>query len=138
MMTFMIIDSNIMTSLMSYYINFDTEFLSPCKSFVMQPRAELTMTYLCHNMRCTRSEIRSSQFLRPCYEMLCALFPQCSKKKSILYSNSIFFLRFLLNNQKLNANIVRACFTAGIWFLDPKTNILPCPKRMKYVKVKDS
>ena len=28
MMTFMIIDSNIMTSLMSYYINFDTEFVT--------------------------------------------------------------------------------------------------------------
>ena len=28
MMTFMIIDSNIMTGLMSYYINFDTEFVT--------------------------------------------------------------------------------------------------------------
>ena len=45
---------------------------------------------------------------------------------------------FLLNDQELNTNIVCGCFTPGIWFLDPKTNILPCPKRMKYVKVKDS
>ena len=52
MMTFMIIDSNIMTSLISYYINFDTEFVT---SFV-------SMQILCNVAAHSRPSARSWQW----------------------------------------------------------------------------